>query len=278
MGTKKKEVAVVDETTKEVVTAGVYDYGADAGAGFEGITSADLAIPFLNLLQANSPTVESGEHKSGQIVNSVNGNVYDGDVGVPFQAVHHEHKFVKWKPRESGGGIIATYEATDPYIEKVKAINEKTYGKLKTEDGNDLIETHYIYGHVLNDAGTEIEGFALLAITGTKITPYRKWTTAMFEIKGKPPLFAFRCRLLTTSEKNDKGQAYKNIEFKPLLEKNWVKSLIPPGDPLLDKAKDLISMVQSGKAKADFSQQDTSGEGAAAPTPGKASPDGPVPF
>ncbi len=58
--------------TKEVVKvapAGVpatYDYGDDAGAGFEGTKGSDLSVPFLGVLQANSPQVE--DNKNGKLI------------------------------------------------------------------------------------------------------------------------------------------------------------------------------------------------------------------
>jgi hypothetical protein len=271
MGNKSKAVA----TAENKALAPVYDYGDDAGAGFEGTKSTDLAIPFLNVMQSNSPSVADGVNKNGDIVNSVTGEVWSGDEGIPFQAVHRERKFVKWKPRDQGGGLIAVYDPEDPYVEKVKSMNASTYGKLKTEDGNELIETHYVYGLILNNEGTEQNGFALMAFTSTKITPWKKWFTAMNLVKGKPPIFAFRARMTTTNEKNDKGQAYKGVDFKPLIGKTWVDTLIPPTDPMMLEAKNLRDMILSGIAKADFSAQERGPEGDAA---GKTGGEKEVPF
>lgn len=281
MGTAKKSTPAVVETAKPPALS--HDYGADAGAGFEGTKSSDLAIPFLNVMQSNSPSVVDGIHKSGDIVNSVTGEVYAGEDGVPFQPVHHEHKFVKWRPRDAGGGILGTFDPEDPYVAQTCKLNGSEYGKLKTQDGNELIETHYVYGLILNDAGNEAQGFAVIAYTSTKITPYRKWSTAMFLLKGKPPLFANRARMVTINDKNDKGQAFKNVEMKPLVGTNWLDSLIPPSTPdgqgLLTAAKELREMILSGMAKAAYDTQDTSGDPAPAAGNAKAgAPDGPVPF
>ena len=102
MGNAKK-TAVAKTEEKPLALAGGYDYGGDAGAGFEGTKSSDLSIPFLNVLQSNSPAVAEGRLKNGDIANSVTGEIYAGETGVPFQPVHHEHKFVKWRPRDAGG-------------------------------------------------------------------------------------------------------------------------------------------------------------------------------
>ena len=280
MGTAKKNaVATVEEP--KLPAAGSYDYGDDAGAGFEGIKSSDLSIPFLNVMQSNSPSVADGVHKNGDIVNSVTGEVYAGEDGVPLQPVYHEHKFVKWKPREQGGGILGTFDPEDEYVKETVKLNPTAYGKLKTSDGNDLIETHYVYCNIMDDAGEAVVGFGVLAMTSTKITPYRKWTTAMYMLKGKPPIFANRARMSTTNEKNDKGQAYKGVDFKPLVGKTWAESLIPPstetGRANLSAGKELREMIMSGVAKADYSSQDTAGEPAGGSGGGKGG-DGKVPF
>ena len=212
------------------------------------------------------------------IVNSVTGQVYPGKDGVAFQPVYHEQKYVKWKPRDSGGGILGTFDANDAYVASVIKLNGgQQYGKLRTEDGNELIDTHYVYGNVLNEDG-EVESFAVMAFTSTKITPWKKCSTAMYLLKGKPPLFANRFRMRTVDDKNDKGQSFKNIEFKPLVGSSWAESLIPPGDPVLMAGRDLREMVMSGAAKADLSSQ---GGDDTASSPGNAKagkPDGEVPF
>lgn len=274
MGTAKKAVATVEEKKLPAVA---YDYGEDAGAGFEGTTSKDLSIPFLNVLQSNSPAVAEGTLKNGDIFNSVTGQVYAGKDGVGFQPVYHEMKYVKWKPRDSGGGILGTFDPHDPYVAATLRFNEdKQYGKLRTEDGNELIETHYVYGNVLDDNGGS-DGFAVLAFTSTKISPWKKCQTAMFLLKGKPPIFANRFRMTVVQDKNDKGQAYNTVAFKPYVGTSWADSLIPPGDPLLDAGRELRKLIASGAAKADLSTQEAGGD-ADIGRAGKTSPDGAVPF
>ena len=110
MGTAKKAVATVEEKKLPVAA---YDYGEDAGSGFEGTKSIDLSIPFLNVLQSNSPAVAEGTLKNGDIFNSVTGQVYEGKKGVGFQPVYHEQKYVKWKPRDAGGGILGTFDTSE---------------------------------------------------------------------------------------------------------------------------------------------------------------------
>lgn len=275
---KKNAVATVEEPKLPAVG---YDYGEDAGSGFEGIKSSDLSIPFLNVMQSNSPLVEQGVAKSGDIVNSVTGQIWDGATGVPFQPCYIEHKFVKWKPRDQGGGILGVFDPEDTYVLETQKANGSTYGKLRTSDGNELIETYYVYSNILSDNGAESEGVAVLAFTSTKITPFKHFQTSMYLVKGKPPIFAFRGRMVTTAEKNDKGQAYKGVAINPAIGKSWVETLIPPTDPVFLAGKALKIDVESGKKKADFSTQqggDAAPEGGAGRRPSGGGGDSEVPF
>ena len=92
----------------------VHDYGEQAGAGYEGTTTDDFAIPYLNLLQAMSPEVAEDGSKlegasAGMMVNSVTKELYDGKKGLVFVPCSTSHVFVEWRPRDSGGGIVARH-------------------------------------------------------------------------------------------------------------------------------------------------------------------------
>lgn len=274
MGTAKKTTAVAVKS--ESLPAVVHDYGTDAGSGFEGTTGKDLAIPFLAVLQANSPQViESNPPgaKAGDIYNTVTREIYDGKKGVPFQPAFVEHKVVEWVPRDNGGGFVGSF---DPEAQVVKdaiiANGGKAFGKLKAvSSGNELVETYYVFGNVLSADGGEVDGFAIAAFTSTKIKKYRAWNTSMQSIKGRPPLFANRAILKTVLEKNKAGQPYFNLQVEPLSGTSWKDSLIPPNSALIEAAKGLREMVASGAARASYETQNSVGhepEEAASAAPG----------
>ena len=75
-------------------------------------------------------------------------------------------------------------------------------------------------------------------------------------IKGRPPLFAFRSRLKSVKQKNEKGTFY-NFQIEPF-NTNWKTSLIDPlaNKNLLEEAKSFREMVTSGVARAAFETQD----------------------
>ncbi len=243
-----------------------YDYGDESGAGFEGTKGSDLSIPFLAILQSNSPQVETEDpkgSKSGMIYNTVTRELIKGDDGIPFMPVHKDHVFVEWVPRNKGGGFVGLHDPSSQEVKDAIARNDgQRIGKLLMASGNELIETHYVYGLLLTSDGADTTGFAVVSYTSTKIKPCRDWFTAMYTMKGRPPLFANRAKLTTVKQQNDKGTFY-NFRIDPLLGGgNWAEALINPATEgaLLTEAREFREMVTSGMARAAFETQDAAGK------------------
>src|SRR4051812_18023234 len=117
----------VPATTQESLPsiAQHFDYSAYANQGFEDMSRDDYAVPFLGVLQSNSPLLQDhATAKQGMLFNTVTQKVYDGKEGVCFVPAHREHVVVEWKPRDSGGGFVAIHQLEDPLIQKVKEEQE----------------------------------------------------------------------------------------------------------------------------------------------------------
>lgn len=256
-----KTPATMDESR---ALAAMEDYGADGGTGFEGMGSEDWSIPFLSILQSNSPQVESEDPpgaKAGMLFNTVTQDMYDGDKGVVFTPCHFNRCYVEWVPRNKGGGFVGLHEPSSPEVENAIADNDgRRFGKLHIGD-NELIETKYMYGLLLDQQGGSVDGFATISFSSTKIKPFNDWLTAMRMVKGKPPLFAHRARLMTTRQKNEHGTFY-NFRIAPL-SSSWSESLIRPSQTpeLLQEAKSFREMVMSGEARAAFETERAAGTG-----------------
>lgn len=246
--------------------AGGFDYGDDAGRGFENTTSSELAIPFITILQALSPQcIEDSPKgsKPGMFYNTVTNELTDGTKGFVIQPVYKDAAYVEWIKRIEGGGFVAVH---DPSGDVVKAALEANGGdkfsKLEV-DGHDLIETYYVYSNLLNDEGTEKDGIAVLAFKITGIKPYRGFNTSMYLVKGRPPIYAHRARVTTFLDENKNGKFY-NFKIEPLRD-TWVTSLVNPGaeKELMRDGRDFADQVMNGIAKADFSQEKAAGDNAA---------------
>ena len=63
----------------------VFEYGDDAGQGFENQDMSDRKLPIIELLQSNSPEVAESKGKlwAGMFRNTVTGEVYDEVYFVP---------------------------------------------------------------------------------------------------------------------------------------------------------------------------------------------------
>ena len=168
---------------------------------------------------------------------------------------------------------MASWVFIDPNGDTVKqaiANNDgNRIGKLAIGE-NELIETHYVYGLVLDEEGAMATSFAVISFTSTKIKPYRDWITAMYTLRGKPPMYANRARVRTIKQKNEHGTFF-NFRIDPLGD-TWVSSLINPAEQadLLGEARDFRQMVVDGMARAAFETQNaTGGDGETATGDGK---------
>lgn len=258
----KTESKTTDVAVKEQNTA-MAEYGAYAdyaGAGFENQTSDDYSIPFLQILQALSPQLQENDSlRQGMILNTVTGEVWDGKKGIAFVPATTQHVYVEWKPRDAGGGFVGIHEVNSDLVNHAKAASAE-YGKYNTPDGNELIETFYVYGIALDDDGNASE--AVLAFSSTKIKKYKGWMTKAKTIQiplpdGRripAPLFAHRYRLKTVSEKNNKGQFF-NWDAIAFDGENAQQARLLPDDPLFQSAVNIKSMIEQGKARAAYESQ-----------------------
>lgn len=254
---KTTDVAVKDQNTAMAEYGAYADY---AGAGFENQTSDDYSIPFLQILQALSPQLQENDSlRQGMILNTVTGEVWDGKKGIAFVPATTQHVYVEWKPRDAGGGFVGIHEVNSDLVNHAKAASSE-YGKYSTPDGNELIETFYVYGIALDDDGNASE--AVLAFSSTKIKKYKGWMTKAKTIQiplpdGRripAPLFAHRYRLKTVSEKNNKGQFF-NWDAIAFDGENAQQARLLPDDPLFQSAVNIKSMIEQGKARAAYESQ-----------------------
>jgi len=256
------------ETRPQEQSLEVYDYGEDVGGGREDRGQADRLVPFVTVLQSNSPQVtgEMAGAKPGALFNTATEQIYDGKDGIEFVPAMTQHLFVEWRPRDAGGGFIATHKPDSDVVRAAKAAS-KTFGEYFTPEGNELVETFYIYAVRVED-GQPYEPI-VIGCSSTKIRPYKKWTSQFDMLtvpapggrKQVPPLWAYHSRL-TTHKVEKQGNVWHNVDVAPATGKP-ITSLLPPGHPCMVAAKAVREAVMSGAMKADHSREEqTSGGGA----------------
>jgi hypothetical protein len=209
--------------TSAMTIAEGFDYGEDAGSGFENVTQADLSIPFFVVLQSNSPevedkTVEGAE--SGMIMNTVTKELHKELYVLPVDKIS---EYLEWKPRAQGGGLVDHHELAGPVVLAAIANNNgSTYGDLM-HGLNELSETHSVYVSTFDPDTNMTTGFGVISFASTKIKPYKGWITSMLMLKPRPPMFALRTRIRTVKQKNEKGSFF-NFQITNAFGANWMES------------------------------------------------------
>ena len=249
----------------------VFDYGDDAGQGFENQDMSDRKLPIIELLQSNSPEVAESKGKvwAGMFRNTVTGEVYEE---VFFTPAVTDHCWTAWISRDDGGGFRGRHRKDAKIVTDAIARNDgRTIGKLKVPQPKDdkgkpqpdheLVESFEIYAILYSKEG-EVLGFAMIPFTSTKIKVYRAWNSAIGNfaptINGKKlapgqiPLFAHRVKMTSESETKN-----TNTYMVPVLSPaeggdDLKKSILPKTDPRYIEAKKLHDQVLSGLAKAAY--------------------------
>lgn len=248
---KTPTTEVAEKQSTAVSLAGYDQY---AGSGFENQTADDYALPFLHMLQGLSKKVQEDPKTfhQGMLINTVTGEVFED--GVVFVPALTEHKFVEWKPLSTGGGFVAVHEVNDPVVKETLAAAGDAYGALKMSNGNELVETFYVYGVQVQADGSPMA--AVIAFTSTKIKKYKQWMTKARSIQialpdGRripAPLFAHKYRLKTVTEKNTKG-SFANWDTISFEGADAASSRLATDDMLFLAALDCMNAVQQGIAK-----------------------------
>lgn len=254
---KEKPKTALTKPAPAGVPALVNDFASLAGAGQTSHVE-DYALPFLSLIQSGSPQVKRGkaeyneEAEPGMILNTVTGEVFDGEEGIFVVPVAFEKVFIEWKPRDTGGGLVAVHKrVTGTALELTGKRDEKN--KCILPNGNILETTMQHYVLLVRENGTVDQ--AIIAMTSTQIKKSRKWNTMMAKImvqaNGKQfpaPSFACEYHLTTVPESNAQGDWFGwKIEYKAL-DANKAPVLIDSAE-LFHKAKAFYDAITAGAVK-----------------------------
>lgn len=260
----------------QVSTAVDYDYGDYAGAGLRDIDRSEMMIPFLRILQSNSPQVLPPEQgglagaRSGMLLNVATGELWDGARGLAFYPVERDHNYVKYTPRDAGGGFQGI-EAKDSELVLSLTKGKPTFGKLTLPDGNEMVETFYLYGVAVPEGG-----FPQRVMVGFASTQIKRYKAMLMRAAGlvypgpngreiRPPLWAHRWRLRSVPDQNKKG---KFFSWAPELDAPEPRlALIGPKDPVFKLAADFSKLISEGKVTANYAA--AAGEAAEAEAAGR---------
>ena len=226
-----KAPAVVKDEQKALVAATDLDMlEADAGVGQETLTSHDLSIPYIYILQSNSPQINKRHGKYvegaeiGMFFNNVTQEIWDGEKGIYVILCAYQKRFTEWVPRDKGGGLVMDHGSDDSILKNTSK-NEKKKDVLS--NGNEIVAsgTHYI---ILYDPETGKTGKAVISLSSTQLKKSRTWNSLWtgIQLKNKegrfftPPCFYNIWKITTVPESNDQGNwmGFKIESWKPVIE------------------------------------------------------------
>lgn len=282
---QKTETAVAKTAAGGAIVP--YDYGSMAGKGMENITAADIQIPFLAILQSNSPEVDGSvsERKleaasPGMFINTVTQQLTPGDTGFVFVPCATNHCYVEWIKRKQGGGYVRPLAINSPEVARAKA-EAKAFNELEVKgaDGvvHDLVETFYCVGLVLDEDMVAPIGFAILAFKSKSIKPYKRGIADLYTFSRQVPLFSHRLRITTVPDRGA-GGSFMNYAIAPAmgelgteLAERRIASMIAPTEEnaeLLQTGEKLATEFLAGASNVNYSGQTDDAEPAAAGSTG----------
>lgn len=166
------------------------DLEADARSLNPDMNVDDVALPYLYVLQANSPQANPGlpEYVEGaqasNFFNNVSGETYEGRTdGLIFIPCAYERKIVEWVDRDNGGGWVAEHDINSNVLSKATS-NSK--GKpTNPENGNIYVETAYHYGLMMNP-DTGMFSQCVIPLKSTMLKVNRAWNNEIVSTKIPP--------------------------------------------------------------------------------------------
>lgn len=235
----------------------------DAGQTASDFETKDLAIPFIRILQSNSPQVNKrgdayvdGAEPS-HIFNTALERAYDGETGIYAIVCKYQRQYTEWKPRiddedgkGSGGGFVMSH-GTDDSIMRETTQNAKKKNILA--NGNEIVESADYFVIAFDPADGSLQK-AVISMSSTQWKAARKlnnqisgWSKPRPDGKGtfNPAPYSRVYLFTTVPQSNDKGDFF-----------GWK---VEPGDETMDldggkdlylTARDFRRSIEGGHVKA----------------------------
>lgn len=177
------------------------------GAGNENVSSDDMTIPRLDVIQQLSPQLDPSNAKYiegaklGHIFNSLTGDLYNHCFVINL---HFDTKWQVFKKRKFGGGFEGSfnteYEA-QAYLD----------AQGLPRDQYDISETAIHKCLLLDDQGNPDQP-VLIYMSGSKMKVSKEWNSAIRLKDPRADRFASVWTLSSVGEKNRQGQPYQNFK------------------------------------------------------------------
>ena len=234
------------KTTQVVVSELDKMLEADSGAGLENITTEDMQIPFIRIIQALSPQLQKDDPlyikgaEQGDIFNTVSQEIYKQDEGVVVVPAFFEKKFLEFQLRSSGGGFVRELAADDKDITMTS--RENTTELLP--NGIELVRTHQ-HLVIAKSADGSIAP-SVLDMKKSQLKVSRRWNTlknsARLPSGALMPIYGTAWKVTTVLEANDQGKWF-NYKL------DRINKITPEIEKMMLEARNMYQGVSKGEVK-----------------------------
>lgn len=221
------------------------------GQGLDDLDSSDKSIPFLKVLEKNSPEIETVDGaRPGMIIDTATLELYDT---IRFVPACREHAFVEWVPIDNGGGLVSSYAPTTD-LGKWAASQR---GKIKLRNGNDLVETFYLFGLLLGDDDADPKP-CVISFTSTRIKSYKTIVNRSDSImlprangqgKFKAPWFCHVWRIGTEKKVDGNQSWYVYTAAFDSADGTAGSARLPADHPAVQLGSMMVEQKRSGELK-----------------------------
>lgn len=220
MATKSKSAVAPTKEEAQLPAEFLQEIQQDAGRGTSDLGMDDVAVPYLYVLQSNSPQVNEDHDmyvegaRPGMFYNNVTGEVFEGrETGVVVIPCAYERKYVEWVDRDSGGGLVAEHDVNSNILSQTTP-DER--GRPRLANGNLIVETAYHYVYMLNPNNSRWEEI-IIPMKSSFLKKSRRWNKALMStlIPGtgvKAPRWLYPYQLKTVKESRDTN-TWSNVEL-----------------------------------------------------------------
>ena len=253
--TTKNQVAKKEETS--LVLDDRPDWMKDGNRGSEEVSSNDITLPRLQIIQDLSPQHKKSKPEYiegaevGDFFNTASNELYKSLVNVI--PVYFRTEYVIWKDQAAGGGFFGAFDTESEAVKELRNIIE---GGEKKDDF-EIVDTAVHYVILVKEGSTAAEPImeqAVISMSKSQQKVSRNWNT-MIKMAGGDR-FSRLYTLSTVEDQNKAGQEYINWKVKPL---GFVSK------PMYEFGEQTYESVKSGAVKAGHGQEAKADDDAPAP-------------
>lgn len=238
----------------------------DAGSGLENMSAADLATPRLSIIQKMSPQLDKAEDsynaeaEEGMIVNSVDGELFSGEIGFLGVVISYRRTHLEWKPKRKG--FVADHGSDPAILETAKKDEEFNF---ILPNGNLIVPTAEYFVFMVNE-DTGATDPVMISMSKSHLSESKKLNTMatklMVETPSGPrraPFFYRTYRFKTAPKNNDRG-SWMGWDITPDVNLEDFMADTGRGEQIYMEARQFKRDVEAGKVKV-APQQATDGLG-----------------